>query len=1315
MGRQFIGSNGTRAGHIFRIFIAITLVLSLLLVPGAFAQPAEPDPSEPPRTERVEIVGKRTATSKTFRNLDGTLTTAMYTGAVHYRAAGRWEEIRSALVPSGQEGYAWRNDANAFGVHFKDALEEDFLRFDVDGRSFYLSADPTGVSEGVKESRGLTFTDAFAAVDLRYDLLSEGVKETLVLPDRGSPTKYDFTLRSEGGSPLEVEEMRDGSWEFYGDGGRLLFELAAPHASEAAAGNTADVDSDVEAEPSSPTSPPEPTETPEGPPEGDPSPSAEPSASPAIEETNEGGDIPDSEAGTSDEVSPTSAASAPMIEETPAVGSNAVSPGKLVPTPERKGNAKLAVKGGGREFELELSIDPSWLRAPERQFPVLLDPTITIQPASEDASYAANCANCYPTTDDFVYIGADNSDVWRAALKFDLGDVPLGADVTDARLKLYFDQWCTLDDPDIDQPDLCSGTTHQLDAHKMTGAWSTSTKTSGLSFAPTATSSFTLPQGPEEQWMDWDLTGLVSDWLDGAQANHGVLVKRNSETLGSNVVTGVGRRYTPEPSLRPKLEVTYTSDGVHLLQPDTLHADGADLDWERFTGPSGASFDRYEVHRSASAGFTPSADTLLSVIRDPNVTSFRDTTASPDKSFTYEVLANGHAGNERTVTLPPTGQAIKFLQPGPDHGQATTLWNHVGSNYCGNLGAVEWMWVGTRSSEKFRSALKFDLTDVPADSTIQDAELSLWNLEPPNFNTTVDLHRITRPWKEGTGSYACTGDGATWHEADGGINWGSPGGDIDPSADASVSKTATDIPAWDDFDVTSLVQEWSAGSAPNHGVMLKFADETLVADHDIVYYPDDHTVTPTLRPKLAVTYSETSPAHGPSVFLSEPGAGADVGGNAVRLAASASDDGRVDKVEFLVDGTMVGTDTSSPYEFDWNSTSVSNGSHVVTAKAYDDAGNTNTTNGATVTVDNTAGPSVSVTSPTGGTVSGAVSVAATASDDSGIAKVEFFADGMKFAEDPSSPYTASWNTLDANLPAYDGPHVLTAKAHATSGQTQVSAERTVTVANRGSRYRVGFTSSAIPQSMAYDPDAVTQQKYGVDVTIANQTTGTTFNKSSVFLRYRWIHPDPATPTPTMTDSANISLGTTNLAPGSSRTIQVLVDPPSLPEGVNRSLYKLRFDLYETSPTPAKWFASKGNQPLESDVIVTKPASIGLGLERYYHYVGEELGAGMTHLANVADGNSLVRWTPFSSPGRGLSTVLDLTYNSLEKKTESHVGNNFSLAISSLSRFGNPLDIHPNKADEIAGNPKRSVTFTDGDGTEHEFVGKQHADGTIYWE
>src|SRR5262249_19135929 len=79
------------------------------------------------------------------------------------------------------------------------------------------------------------------------------------------------------------------------------------------------------------------------------------------------------------------------------------------------------------------------------------------------------------------------------------------------------------------------------------------------------------------------------------------------------------------------------------------------------------------------------------------------------------------------------------------------------------------------------------------------------------------------------------------------------------------------------------------------------------------------------------------------------------------------------------------------------------------------------------TATDTTLPSVSMTAPAdGATVSGAaVMVSASASDNVGIARVQFILDGTNLgAERTSSPYTITWDTTAA----VDGVHTLTAVA-----------------------------------------------------------------------------------------------------------------------------------------------------------------------------------------------------------------------------------------------------------------------------------------------
>jgi hypothetical protein len=98
--------------------------------------------------------------------------------------------------------------------------------------------------------------------------------------------------------------------------------------------------------------------------------------------------------------------------------------------------------------------------------------------------------------------------------------------------------------------------------------------------------------------------------------------------------------------------------------------------------------------------------------------------------------------------------------------------------------------------------------------------------------------------------------------------------------------------------------------------------------------------------------SDTTP---PTVSMTAPTAGATVSGASVALSANASDNVGVVGVQFKVDGSSVGSeDTTSPYSITWDSRTVTNGSHTITAVARDAAGNSTTSSTVTVTTNNTS-------------------------------------------------------------------------------------------------------------------------------------------------------------------------------------------------------------------------------------------------------------------------------------------------------------------------------------------------------------------------
>jgi Big-like domain-containing protein len=183
----------------------------------------------------------------------------------------------------------------------------------------------------------------------------------------------------------------------------------------------------------------------------------------------------------------------------------------------------------------------------------------------------------------------------------------------------------------------------------------------------------------------------------------------------------------------------------------------------------------------------------------------------------------------------------------------------------------------------------------------------------------------------------------------------------------------------------------------------------------------------------------------PTVSLTEPAEGSVVQGT-VAVRANASDDKGITQVQFFRGTTSLGTDKNGAdgWSVSWNTTTVADGSHTLTATATDTIGQT-ASDSNTVTVDNTP-PTAAVTSPDpGATVLGTIAVEASATDAGGMVSVEFFVDGSSIGSDTNGTdgWSVSWNTNNA----INGSHDLTARARDSAGNTTTSAPRQVTVDN----------------------------------------------------------------------------------------------------------------------------------------------------------------------------------------------------------------------------------------------------------------------------
>ncbi len=168
--------------------------------------------------------------------------------------------------------------------------------------------------------------------------------------------------------------------------------------------------------------------------------------------------------------------------------------------------------------------------------------------------------------------------------------------------------------------------------------------------------------------------------------------------------------------------------------------------------------------------------------------------------------------------------------------------------------------------------------------------------------------------------------------------------------------------------------------------------------------------------------------------------------------------------------TQVGTPTTTTY----NDTGLTPGTtYSYTVSAVDAAGNVSaastaasatTTSGADINP-----PAVAVTAPAAGaTVTDIITVAATATDNVGVAGVQFFIDFAPVGvEDTVAPYTYAWDTRSSP----NGAHTLTARARDAAGNATTSVAVNVNVANTSAfQNEILATGLNLPTSMLFLPD-----------------------------------------------------------------------------------------------------------------------------------------------------------------------------------------------------------------------------------------------------
>ncbi len=216
---------------------------------------------------------------------------------------------------------------------------------------------------------------------------------------------------------------------------------------------------------------------------------------------------------------------------------------------------------------------------------------------------------------------------------------------------------------------------------------------------------------------------------------------------------------------------------------------------------------------------------------------------------------------------------------------------------------------------------------------------------------------------------------------------------------------------------------------------------------------------------LPDNYGSPPSTAAPNVSLITPIASATLSG-LTTVQANATDGAGITSIQFQLDGENLGNAVTAPdpgsgstYSVNWDTSTASNGNHVLTALVTDQDNNTAVATVVNVNVSNSVShdntpPTVSMSAPVdNASVTGnSVTVSATATDKTGIKDVHFQLDGNNLGNDVTSPtssggstYSLTWDTTSLTN---GSTHSLTAMATDNAGNSATTNPVTVTINNK---------------------------------------------------------------------------------------------------------------------------------------------------------------------------------------------------------------------------------------------------------------------------
>ncbi|QKW02324.1 DNRLRE domain-containing protein [Streptomyces sp. NA02536] len=913
---------------------------------------------------------------------------------------------------------------------------------------------------------------------------------------------------------------------------------------------------------------------------------------------------------------------------------------------------KLVRDGDG--WKLTVTPDAKWLAAKDRQYPVVIDPTITIAPSpagSQDTMVLSDQPGVNFNSSWKLAVGKTSATAQaRSLLKFPLDEIPAGVKVDGARLGVYFDQSHTT-----------NGNNVTIEAHRATGPWTEA----------------------EANWSNTsDLVGELS----------GTSVQVDDGDAGTTAATG---SWPTSGSTLTQYAIgqdyRYNKDAVagdkYTWQPKVTDTATYRVDVHYVAATDRATNAPYTVtHRDGSQTFTVDQSAGTNGVW----TSLNDGGQLPFTKGTVGriVLGDGPASTSTAVLA----DAVRLVNP------AQIVKNTGEYNQWHEFPVADTVqkWVsGTAVNHGFVLAAKDESSTGPLGGPRYEAGDGNYGGE------TSGIPRLTVTYgKVGTALNSPTVVHSTGPE----LSW--------KAYTNTTGDTGQDIAEY------QLHRSTQQAFTPSEATLIApiSSSDTTYTDTTAVPTPDSSSseIGKSYYYQIAVKTQSGELLGSPTRVVGIPKAGRTMkiiqgsqGGVTDTTLSSAQPSTNQDTIQswdvgqkWLSVGNNSGTYGKTRAVLKFPTTGIPSTATVINNRMFLWGAETTTdTDGAlyelhALTRDFTEtqatwnnASSTTAWSSAGGDMSAAVS--STVGQVADVGRREWDATSLMqgWIDDPAGNKGVAVKLKDESS---TGPQERTLFLSAEAADPQLRPYMQVIYVD--STTEDTYYAPQTPSRMT--PNTT----YTVDFTVTN-TTSAKWAAGERELSYTWKLPDG---TDVTTGGNQLATPIPELLPGKSATIQAKVATPvNSDSGNKRGEYVLGWDVRKTAD--GSWLsAGTGGIPsLKQSVAVEDPTSNQLGLEKFYSYTGKNTGAGATVMNNLSSGNSVWQYNAFTNPGRGLSTFARFAYNS-QDTSDTVAGHGWSMQAAGPIRLGAPLDFHPNP------NPTE-IRLPDGDGTTHVF--RKQEDGT----